>query len=85
MSCMSGDPAEAVGCHQASAADDLLFTVYRCWMAGEETRDVACWEIAWKALVAEMPLRHARALFGEFHHFLRVRTELAGRVPTAEM
>ena len=72
MSQSGADPRRVVGRHVDAPAENLLFTVYRCWMAGEETRDVTCPEIAWSAILRELPGRQGRGLIGEFHAFLRV-------------
>lgn len=70
---------QSIGAHRDAPAENLLFTEYRCWMAGFETRDVSCWEIAWGALAATLPLRAARLLFGDFHCFARSIREHATR------
>jgi hypothetical protein len=63
--------ARPVGYHVDAPAENLLFSVYRCWMAGFATGDAACWDLAWEALAKEMPEDNAKPLFGEFHHFAR--------------
>ncbi|WP_448955690.1 hypothetical protein [Labrys neptuniae] len=65
------DAARPVGFHIDAPAENLLFSVFRCWMAGYATGDAACWDIAWEGLVREMPPANAKPLFGEFHHFVR--------------
>jgi hypothetical protein len=55
----------------AAPADALVLTVYRCAMAGFSCDQAACFDIGWQALLRDMPLDHARGLFGEFHHFVR--------------
>jgi hypothetical protein len=65
------EASRPVGYHLDAPAENLLFTVYRCWMAGYATGDIACWDIAWEALTREMPHENAKPLFGEFHHFAR--------------
>jgi hypothetical protein len=71
------EQARPVGYHVDAPAENLLFTVYRCWMAGYATGDIACWDIAWEALAREMPADNAKPLFGEFHHFTRTLRETA--------
>jgi hypothetical protein len=63
----------------AGQAERLLFTEYRCWMAGYSTRDISCWEIAWNALAAALGVEAARPLYGEFHCFVRTLLETARR------
>ncbi|MDQ0471264.1 hypothetical protein [Labrys wisconsinensis] len=70
-------PARPIGYHVDAAAENLFFTVYRCWMAGYATGDVACWDIAWEALCREMPVENAKPLFGAFHHFVRTLRQSA--------
>lgn len=71
MTLPSPDAARPVGYHVDAPAENLLFSVYRCWMAGYATGDAACWDIAWEGLAREMPEENAKPLFGEFHHFVR--------------
>jgi hypothetical protein len=63
----------------AAPADALVLTVYRCAMAGFSCDQATCWDIGWEALVRDMPLGHARGLFGEFHHFVRTLIAAAER------
>jgi len=63
----------------AAPAGALVLTVYRCAMAGFSLDQAACWDIGWEALVRDMPLDHARGLFGEFHHFVRTLIAAAER------
>jgi len=73
------DPAATrpLGYHVDAPAENLLFTVFRCWMAGYATGDITCWDIAWEALAREMPTENAKPLYGEFHHFVRSLRENA--------
>ena len=71
MTLPSPDVARPVGYHIDAPAENLLFSVFRCWMAGYATGDAACWDIAWEGLAREMPEENAKPLFGEFHHFVR--------------
>jgi hypothetical protein len=81
MSLPSTAVARPVGYHVDVPAENLLFSVYRCWMAGYATGDVACWDIAWEALIKEMPEENAKPLFGEFHHFTRtLRANASGAI-----
>lgn len=74
------DPlGRAVGTHVNAPAENLLFTAYRCWMAGYATGDVTCWDLAWLALERALPIELAKPLFGEFHHFVRTVREHARR------
>ncbi len=57
----------------------MVLTVYRCAMAGFSCDQAACFDIGWEALVRDMPLNHARGLFGEFHHFVRTLIAAAER------
>ena len=67
----------AVGYHNGAAAEILLFEALRCWMAGYETGDIACWDLAWDALCREVPVESAKPLFGELQHFARTMRSVA--------
>lgn len=74
------DPqTRAQGAHINAPAENLLFTSYRCWMAGYATGDVNCWDLAWLALERTMPVPSAKVMYGEFHHFVRTIREHARR------
>jgi hypothetical protein len=58
----------------------IFLTTFRCWLAGYETGDVACWELGWKGASRLLPLRQTKRLIAEISHFTRVfRDTLARR------
>jgi hypothetical protein len=70
---------QIAGVHADAPADNLFFTEYRCWMAGFKTRDAACWDYAWDALVRAVSKDFAKVLFSEFHLFARTLRDEAKR------
>lgn len=61
-------------------AEVILLTVFRCWLAGYETSDITCWELAWQGLARTVPLTDAKRIIAELGQFARVfRATLANR------
>ena len=61
-------------------AEVILLTTFRCWLAGYETGDIACWELAWQGLARTVPLADAKRIIAELGQFVRVfRGTLATR------
>ena len=58
----------------------FLLLAFRCWLAGYETGDVACWELAWQRVSRTVPLADAKRIVAEVAQFTRVfRKTLACR------
>jgi hypothetical protein len=58
----------------------FLLVAFRCWLAGYETGDVACWELAWQSVSRTVPLADAKRIVAELAQFTRVfRKTLACR------
>ena len=53
-------------------AEVILLTALRCWLAGYETGDIACWELAWHGLARIVPLPDAKRVVAELGQFARV-------------
>jgi len=61
-------------------AEVLLLVAFRCWLAGYETGDVACWELAWQGVSRTVQLADAKRIVAELAQFTRVfRKTLACR------
>jgi hypothetical protein len=53
-------------------AEVLLLTALRCWLAGYETGDIACWELAWQGVSRNRSLADAKRIIAELGQFTRV-------------
>jgi hypothetical protein len=53
-------------------AEVILLTAFRCWLAGYETSDIACWELAWHGLARTVPFANAKRIIAELGQFARV-------------
>jgi hypothetical protein len=53
-------------------AEVFLLTAFRCWLAGYETGDIACWELAWQGVSRKRPLADAKRIIAELGQFTRV-------------
>jgi len=61
-------------------AEVFLLVAFRCWLAGYETGDVACWELAWQGVSQTVQLADAKRIVAELAQFTRVfRKTLACR------
>jgi hypothetical protein len=61
-------------------ADVFFLVAFSCWLAGYETGDVACWELAWQGVSTTVPLADAKRIVAELAQFTRVfRKTLACR------
>ena len=49
-------------------ADVFFLVAFRCWLAGYETGDVACWELAWQGVSTTVPLADACARVTDDEH-----------------
>lgn len=57
----------------------LVGVGFRCWMAGYQTGDIACWEQAWNIYAAELGPRSARVAMSDLGCWVRKIRELSGR------
>lgn len=55
----------------APPPERLVLTGYRCWQAGYETGDIACWEVAWNEFARIMGPHHAKTALGELSAWVR--------------
>jgi hypothetical protein len=49
----------------------LVVTGFRAWMAGYETGDVDCWEVAWNLFATELGVQDGRRAIAELSHWVR--------------
>lgn len=52
---------------------------FRCWLAGYDTCDIACWETGWNYFCRELGPCHAKIAVGELACWVRSLRETAGR------
>jgi len=57
----------------------LVLTGLRCWLAGYETGDIGCWELAWNTWSSELGTQGARQAVGELASWVRVLMRGCGR------
>jgi hypothetical protein len=50
----------------------FLLVAFRCWLAGYETGDVACWELGWQSVSRTVQLADAKRIVAELAQFTRV-------------
>lgn len=55
----------------AARPERLVITGLRCWMAGFETADAACWEVAWNEYARELGGRAAKPVITELACWVR--------------
>jgi hypothetical protein len=76
----SGDDVSMTSIADWPHAEVFLLAVFRCWLGGYETGDVACWELAWQGVSRSVRLSDAKRIFAELAQFTRVfRKTLACR------
>ena len=57
----------------------LVMTGLRCWMAGYETADAGCWEVAWNEYARELGGRAAKPVITELACWVRCLRQSACR------
>lgn len=57
----------------------LVGVGFRCWMAGYQTGDIACWEQAWNIYASEFGPAKARTAMTDLSCWVRKIRELSGR------
>jgi hypothetical protein len=60
-------------------AEVFFLTAFRCWLAGYETGDVACWELAWQGASRLLPLADVKRTIVEVGQFTRMFRQTLGR------
>jgi len=60
-------------------AERLVVTGLRCWMAGYEFGDIACWETAWDEYCRVLGPGNARTALAELQYWIRTLRDLATR------
>jgi hypothetical protein len=62
-----------------SAPERLVGVGFRCWLAGFQTGDIGCWEVAWEEMSRAVGTRAAKPLMTELAHWVRAVQETAER------
>jgi hypothetical protein len=62
-----------------SAPERLVGVGFRCWLAGFQTGDIGCWEVAWEEMSRAVGPRAAKPLMTELAHWVRAVQETAER------
>jgi hypothetical protein len=71
----SAIPAAAV----LSAPERLVGVGFRCWLAGYQTSDIGCWEVAWQEFCRAVGPRAAKPLMTELACWVRAVQDCAER------
>jgi len=62
-----------------SAPERLVGVGFRCWLAGYQTSDIGCWEVAWHEFSQAVGARAAKPLMAELACWVRAVQDGAGR------
>ncbi len=62
-----------------SAPDRLVGVGFRCWLAGFQTSDIGCWEVAWHEFSRAVGPRAAKPLMTELACWVRAVQDTAER------
>jgi len=62
-----------------SAPERLVGFGFRCWLAGYQTSDIGCWEVAWHEFSKSVGARAAKPLMTELAWWVRAIQDGAGR------
>ena len=62
-----------------SAPERLVGVGFRCWLAGLQTSDIGCWEVAWEEMSRAVDPRSAKPLMSELAAWVRAVQDAAER------
>jgi hypothetical protein len=62
-----------------SAPERLVGVGFRCWLAGFQTSDIGCWEVAWEEMSRAVGARAAKPLMTELACWVRAVQDTAER------
>jgi hypothetical protein len=62
-----------------SAPERLVGVGFRCWLAGFQTSDIGCWEVAWEEMSRAVGARAAKPLMTELACWVRAVQDAAER------
>jgi hypothetical protein len=62
-----------------SAPERLVGVGFRCWLAGLQTSDIGCWEVAWEEMSRTVGARAAKPLMTELASWVRAVQDAAER------
>jgi hypothetical protein len=60
-----------------SAPERLVGVGFRCWLAGFQTGDIGCWEVAWEEMSRAVGARAAKPLMNELACWVRAVQDAA--------
>ena len=63
-----------------SAPERLVGVGFRCWLAGYQTSDIGCWEVAWHEFSQAVGAGAAKPLMAELACWVRAVQDGAGRM-----
>jgi hypothetical protein len=72
-------PAAVSRGHNSRGAEWLVGTGFRCWLAGYDTGDIACWETGWNAYAGALGPSHAKRAVTELACWVRALRASASR------
>jgi hypothetical protein len=75
---LSRDNATAASA-MLSAPERLVGVGFRCWLAGYQTSDIGCWEVAWQEFSRAVGSRAAKPLMTELACWVRAVQDTAER------
>ncbi len=64
---------------QLPSAERLVGVGFRCWLAGFQTSDIGCWEVAWHEFSQAVGARTAKPLMSELASWVRAVQDCADR------
>jgi len=67
------------GAAALSAPERLVGVGFRCWLAGFQTSDIGCWEVAWEEMSRAVGARAAKPLMTELACWVRAVQDAAER------
>jgi hypothetical protein len=62
-----------------TAPERLVGVGFRCWLAGFQTGDIGCWEVAWEEMSRAVGARAAKPLMTELASWVRAVQDAAER------
>lgn len=62
-----------------TGAEKLVGIGFRCWLAGYDTGDIACWETCWKQYLEQLGAAQAKSAVTELSYWVRTVKDQACR------
>ena len=77
-----GSPCDTCTRPCLAGPERLVGIGFRCWLAGYQTSDIACWEQAWDAFARELGATRAKAAVTELSCWVRTVSRATQRMIT---